>query len=97
MNSLPVFSSSPPAQGPITFDGLACVRAREELELSAEQLAMTAGLATLTVKAFEEGRRLPRAGTLIAIRRALRAVAGRTSEAEARSRAAGLEASLAPR
>jgi transcriptional regulator with XRE-family HTH domain len=54
------------------FDGAACRLARERLGWSAEQLAQASGLAALTIVGFETGYRTPRAGTLIAIRRALR-------------------------
>ncbi len=50
-----------------------CRVARLSLNLSADTLAQFAGLTRRTVLDFEEGARRPRAGTLIALRRALRA------------------------
>ncbi len=50
-----------------------CRHARRRLGWSVEQLARASGVSRRTLIDYEEGLRTPRAGTLIAVRRALRA------------------------
>jgi transcriptional regulator with XRE-family HTH domain len=53
-----------------------CREARENLGWTPEQLAAASGLALQTVLRFEAQAQQPRASTLIALRKALRAAGG---------------------
>jgi transcriptional regulator with XRE-family HTH domain len=57
---------------PVTPSAEECASARAAVGWSQERLARAAGVTTRTILDFELGLRTPRAGTLIAIRRAFR-------------------------